>query len=615
MGVEDLGFEKVQGPVGTVSEGENSAKENGKLEEGSGHNEPIKFGSHGDEMAKKEGNGVAVQNFPQDAVDEWPAPKQIHSFFFVRYRTFDDPKLKAKIEQANVEVQKKNQARSRVLDALNAKRSERSELIEQIKALRSDNQQIRKIADEKFKEIEPLQKDLKKLRTADYAGRNGGLCSSEEELNARIKGLQYIIQHESIPLSEEKKILKEIKQLENTRGEVIANAAVRAKIQESVVHIDKDALQDQVKLIGGDLEGVRKEQQAVRSKIQQLDDAIKAVDKQISSIRDELKIVTDKRDQAQQSIFTFRQQLDQQNASFYLSRNILNKARGLAIKNDVKALEELTHAEVEKFMSQWNSKKDFRDDYEKRILSSLDSRQLSRDGRIRNPDEKPLVVHEVSTPIVVESATKANTKQVKEDGRSAPLDSLPVQKVQKETKSKAVLPKSTVDEDEEIYGLEKPKKDSKESKVDEAKLKEMKREEEIAKAKQAMERKKKKAEKAAAKAEIRAQKEAEKKLKEREKKAKKKATSATESNPDEATEPIAEVAEPEKVNESVEVPVPAKEKVQKDKTIRNRGRPRGPDSLPKAILKRKKSNNYWVWAAPAALLVVVFLALGYYYLL
>ncbi|KAL6202067.1 hypothetical protein ACLB2K_025778 [Fragaria x ananassa] len=610
MGIEDLGFEKVQGPLGTASEGENSARENGKLGEGPGHKEPIKFGSHGDEMVKKEGNGVVAPNFPKDAVDEWPAPRQIHSFYFVRHRTYDDPKLKAKIEQANVEVQKKNQARSRVLEALNAKRSERSELIEQIKALRSDNYEISKIVGEKFKEIAPLRQDLKKVRSA-HANHNGGLCSSEVELDARIKGLQYIIQHESIPLSEEKKILKEIKQLENTRGEVIANAVVRAKIQDSVVHINEDALEVQFKLVGDDLNGVKKEQQAVRSKIQQLDDAIKAVDKQISSIRDELKMVTDKRDQAQQSIYTFRQQLDQQNASFYLSRNILNKARGLAINSDVKALEELSHAEVEKFMSQWNSKKDFRDDYEKRILSSLDSRQLSRDGRIRNPDEKPLVVHEVSAPLVVESATKANAKQVKEDGTSAPLDSLPVQKVQKEAKSKAVLPKSTVDEDEEIYGLEKPK----ESKVDEAKLKEMKREEEIAKAKQAMERKKKKAEKAAAKAEIRAQKEAEKKLKDREKKAKKKATSATESNPDEATEPIAEVAEPEKATENAEVPVPAKEKVQKDKTIRNRGRPRGPDSLPKVILKRKKSNNYWVWAAPAALLVLVFLALGYFYLL
>ena len=70
MGVEDLGFEQVQGPVGTVSEGENSAKENGKLEEGTGHKEAIKFGSHGDEMVNKEGDGIAVPNFPKDAVEE-----------------------------------------------------------------------------------------------------------------------------------------------------------------------------------------------------------------------------------------------------------------------------------------------------------------------------------------------------------------------------------------------------------------------------------------------------------------------------------------------------------------------------------------------------------------
>lgn len=54
---------------------------------------------------------------------------------------------------------------------------------------------------------------------------------------------------------------------------------------------------------------------------------------------------------------------------------------------------------------------------------------------------------------------------------------------------------------------------NKEPPIDPEKLKEMKREEEIAKAKQALERKKKQAEKAAAKAATRAQKEAEKKLK------------------------------------------------------------------------------------------------------
>ena len=40
-------------------------------------------------------------------------------------------------------------------------------------------------------------------------------------------------------------------------------------------------------------------------------------------------------------------------------------------------------------------------------------------------------------------------------------------------------------------------------------------------------------------------------------------------------------------------------KEQKENTIRHRNRQRGPDSLPRAILKWKKTTNYWIWAAAA----------------
>lgn len=53
-------------------------------------------------------------------------------------------------------------------------------------------------------------------------------------------------QHESINLSEEKKIIKDIKQLESTRDKVIANDVLRAEIQKSVG--EKDSIQDQVKV-------------------------------------------------------------------------------------------------------------------------------------------------------------------------------------------------------------------------------------------------------------------------------------------------------------------------------------------------------------------------------
>ncbi|KAL8505836.1 hypothetical protein ACS0TY_016894 [Phlomoides rotata] len=105
-------------------------------------------------------------------------------------------------------------------------------------------------------------------------------------------------------------------------------------------------------------------------------------------------------------------------------------------------------------------------------------------------------------------------------------------------------------------------------------------------------------------------------MQEREKKAKKKSgANFAALDSEEQAETVPEAAELEKAEEIVETtPAPQKNKERKERTLRHRTRPRGPDSLPKAILKRKKATNYWVWAAPAAVVVVLLLALGYYYL-
>ncbi|KAH7544134.1 hypothetical protein JRO89_XS15G0114400 [Xanthoceras sorbifolium] len=608
MGVEVA--EMAQVPVETVTKNE---MENGKLD-----HEPVKFGSHGDEPVKGEDNNVSTVHLPKDAVDEWPAPVQIHSFYFVKYRPYDDPKIKAKLDQADREIQRRNTDRFELLEELKAKKSERAEIIAQLRTIRSEVFHFKSIADEKKKEMEPLQQALGKLRTTNSAGRSGGICSSEEELNDLIHSLTYRIQHESIPLSEEKQLLREIKQLEGTREKVMANAAMRAKIQDSLGQ--KEVIQGQVKLMGVDLDGVKKDQQAAWTKVSNLDAKIKALEKEIKTLQDEVQAVTDKRDKVYESIKELRKQRDAENAFFYEYRKILNTAKDLAVKKNIKALEEYAEIEVEKFMTLWSSNKAVRDDYEKRILPSLDARQLSKDGRIRNPDERPLVVVEAPVPSEPETLAKANVKRPKEDSKSSPQqDTLPTQKGQKESTKKAKDSKSAVEHsdiaDKEISVSGKP---AIEPKVDEAKLKEMKREEEIAKAKLAMERKKKLAEKAAAKAAIRAQKEAEKKLKEiiYTFLSKKKAGFSTN---EESPEAVTETEETEKadVNDEapVEAPIPTKPRVHKDTTIKHRPRSRGAESLPKAILKRKKSTNYWLWAGPAALAVVLILALVYYYYL
>lgn len=71
----------------------------------------------------------------------------------------------------------------------------------------------------------------------------------------------------------------------------MANAAMRAKIQESMGK--KEDIQDQVKLMGSDLDGVKKENQAVWAKISHLEGKVKALDEEIEGLQQEVNDVTE----------------------------------------------------------------------------------------------------------------------------------------------------------------------------------------------------------------------------------------------------------------------------------------------------------------------------------
>ncbi|KAK8300562.1 hypothetical protein V6Z11_D05G394500 [Gossypium hirsutum] len=514
MGVEVVDSDLAQLSIDKVTEVDKSfLHENGKLDKDPVYNNPIDVDSHSEEPDKEEENGASDPDFPKDAVVEWPAPKQMHSFHFIRSRFYEDPAIKAKLDQADKEIQKWKKARFKLTDELKAKRAERSEMLSQMR---------------KKREIESLQQALGKLRNNKDVDNRLSLCASEEELDFIIHSLQYRIQHESISLSEEKRILKEIKHLEGTREKVIANAAMRSKIQDSLGQ--KEDIQDQVKLMGVDLNGVRKEQHAVWSKKRKLND-------------------------------------------IYLTiRTIVHNAKLLAAQKDIKALEELSI--VEKFMALWNGNKAFRDDYEKRILPSLDNRLLSLDGRIRNPDEKPLVAPEKPVDSETEAILRPSARQLlcgSEEAKSGPqTDSKLAKKAPKDAETIAMESNPLSDISvvaEEILVSEKLQKNKEE----------------------------------------------------REKKAKKKVAGLTNAvNPEELIEALAQGSVPEKVDVNTDAPVPAtvsvKGRVPKENTSRYRNRTKRTESLPKAILKRKKSMNYWIWAAPAVVVVLVVLALCYYYL-
>lgn len=275
-------------------------------------------------------------------------------------------------------------------------------------------------------------------------------------------------------------------------------------------------------------------------------------------------------------------------------------------------MQELQKIEVEKFMTEWCGSKAFREDYEKRTLTSLNGRQLTRDGRMRNPDEKPIFIetHQPAPPVVQEPIpSKVPSKPAKEavaPQAGAPKDE-PLAKASSKVKAAAVA--------DDVYEAEPAKEKPKPKEVDVAKLKEIKRQEEIEKNKIALERKKKQAEKQAAKAAARAQKEAEKKLKKEEKKIKKKNGETDEpTDSDTKSDEAAETqAEEDLAPVSVTVNKEQKERVRSRSAFTKSKAP-----LPKAILKRKKAQSYWSWATPAAamaavaMLVALLAVLGYY---
>ncbi|XP_020202733.1 proton pump-interactor BIP103 isoform X3 [Cajanus cajan] len=69
---------------------------------------------------------------------------------------------------------------------------------------------------------------------------------------------------------------------------------------------DGDIRRQPLELIGGDLDGVKKERQALRSKIKQIDDVLKTIDKDIQTLQDELAVVSQKRDKSFESMQQLR---------------------------------------------------------------------------------------------------------------------------------------------------------------------------------------------------------------------------------------------------------------------------------------------------------------------
>ncbi|KAH7423547.1 hypothetical protein KP509_12G060600 [Ceratopteris richardii] len=594
-------------------------------------------------------------------------PSGRRAFFLVRMPWGGNNDLKSKIKMAELQLEEASRNRDVIRAALQLKRASKIGLLDKLKIVRDKERALKDACQRKRLEIEPFQTALNRLKLADSKFREDEIFF-EEDLDNKIASLHHRIQHESIPLKEEKQLIREIKQLESRRSEVCANDAEHAELLAN--YGPKEGIQDQLDILYRELDVLRENHNQIRIECMPIEKELEDLNVKIDELVGQLEEAKHSHAAALSTCKELKKKLNEQNAEFYKYKDDLRKAKELAVSKNLDDLAAFCNKQVEGVLQSWNGDPTFREKYIKNNLHSTLKRLETLDGRSLGLDEEPVLLMG-DTEAVIETQPKDKDVSSKKVG----LLKIETQPKDKDASSKKVglLKEANANRSvscaKENHAKESEgkklqhhqeknmkgnsvnlshKKDDRELKrsvakqienpeykspvpsvtsssstvptliedetvkaVKAAEMKEKRKQEEMAKAKEAAERKKRQAERAQAKAQLWAQKEAERREKEKAKRARRKAAESAEK------EKIVETqAVEEKEHDAEKISVPA---------VSDRGSPSEGTRLSGKQLKSQKpivsrSHSWkkflqlpsvWLWISLIAIIlgiVLIFVA-------
>ncbi|CAM8915969.1 unnamed protein product [Rhodiola kirilowii] len=472
----------------------------------------------------------------ENEVDERPF------FYLIKVPRFDDDDLREQNKFAQQEVDEKTKLRDSYKAPIQTKRDVCMEFNDDLETARLEEKVARDNLKAKRKEIEDAQAVLDKVNNA----------MTVEEIDGSIRTMEHRIQHETVPLSEEKQLIREIKRLKHFREQLSSSIGTQEELQEALDQ--KDQIKDHLKILKRDLN-------LIRSDVQRADTVTRAAKKkcfdkfaELNKLQLEFKAADGIRQEAYMCLVSLRRELARKNKLFWMYKDTEKAANDYALSGDRKALHSLCVNQVETVMDLWNTNNEFRKDYAKCNARSTLRRLKTLDGRSLGLDEEPPSIPFVRSDRIIHSEAVTNSfsqfPSLEESNMYAPyiaekiLKDPVVESVEKEAKKQSksaramsevsTVPSQTVPSQEltqeakeevaKTKGEEELAKKTEENrkKEEEAKMMEQFQLEEKAKAKEALERKKRMAERAQARAKLRAKKEAEQREKEREKRLRRK---------------------------------------------------------------------------------------------
>ncbi|KAJ6382289.1 hypothetical protein OIU77_030856 [Salix suchowensis] len=598
-----------------------------------------------DEDSKNENPKPTVEDSAVVTSDEQHIVAELGKgpFYIIKVPKFDERNLREKVEDAKFEVEEKSKIRDAIQAQIQIEKAKRKEYEDSFVDARSEEKAARDLLKAKRKEIDSVQYIINRTRNV----------LEIEEIDGRIRTTEHKIQHETLPLKEEKQYIRDIKQLKQIREQLSSNMGSQDEVQQAMDQ--KDQSEERIK-------SLRKEADVLRDRLLKAEavteDARKKYNDEHEKINQLLfqhRAANDVRQEAFVHLQSLRKQLYEKSKYFYKYKDDLTAATNLALKGDKEELQRHCANQVERVMELWNNHDEFRKEYTSSNMRSTLRRLRTLDGRALGPDEQPPIIPSVVSQrvaranVVAPSAPALEVEKLVTPVETQKIDEKSTTKLGDKKKPNVVIKKqanpaslenglptvSGRDQIEESRQEEnKPAKEEEsrqENKLtkeevelarkteelrkekEEAMLKEQRRLEEKAKAKEAMERKKRNAEKAQARASLRAQREAEQKEKEKEKKAKKKEKKKA------AAEDAKDIDEVESAPSS-ETPAETKESETTVKPVAVTKRPQKPSQVAKQTKaksmplplrnKGKRKMQTWMWALVTLLAVIALLFMG-----
>ncbi|MBA0776870.1 hypothetical protein Gotri_011812, partial [Gossypium trilobum] len=263
--------------------------------------------------------GIQFGSFDDEAEQRTPFN------YMIRVPRNNDESLKVKIRLAQIKVDENSRIRDGIRNDMHSTRVTCKEYGNDFNAAVSQERKARDLHRSKCREIESMQSVL-----------------DIEDTDVKIRNMEWAIQHETLPLKDEKKFIRDIKQLKQTREKLSSTTSRQDENQQGLDLKER-------------LKSLKKEADQLKANLKNTELITKAAKRKyyeetekLSELQYQFKAANDIQQEAYAQLQCLKKQSHEKSKHFWQYKDDLNKANELASKGDKVTLQNFCINQVEK---------------------------------------------------------------------------------------------------------------------------------------------------------------------------------------------------------------------------------------------------------------------------